>query len=1145
MSISIEKKYQKLKHEDHILNIPDTYIGSVEESEGSFWEFNEDDTKLIKKNMNIIPGLFKIFDEILVNAYDQYIRLSVKLHSKKETNLNIVRNMKVNICQKTGEISIYNDGDGIDVVMHPVNNVYVPELIFGNLLTSTNYDQEEEKITGGKNGYGAKLTNIFSKSFRIETVDAVRKKKFVQNYYDNMTKKEEPIITDYTDKPYTKITFIPDFKRFKIKSLNHDMFSIMKKRVYDICACTDSFVSVYFNDKKIMYKSFETYSELFLEDNYTKVYEKINDRWEIIVATSNTDNFQHYSFVNGISTTKGGKHVDYVASTICKKLSEFILKKKKLNLKVNYIKENLMIFLKCTIVNPSFDSQTKDFLTTSASHFGSKCEISDKMIERISKCGIIERAIELFEFKENKKLKTDDGKKTNNLRGIPKLDDANLAGGAKSVDCTLILTEGDSAKSMAVAGISVIPDGRDRYGIFPLRGKVINVKDKITTAKGREQIINNEEIKNLKKILGLQTEKIYTSSKQLRYGKIMIMTDQDVDGSHIKGLLFNVFHTMWPDLMKLESPFLTSMITPIIKMFKHKQVKSFYTLSEYEGWKKKNNDGKGWTIKYYKGLGTSTTKEAKEYFTELKIIDYTWNDSSDKVMELAFNKELADDRKEWLKNYDYDRIIDCSDKKVHYEDFVNKELIHFSNYDLSRSIPNICDGFKTSQRKIIYACFKRNLKSEVKVAQLAGYISEHSSYHHGEMSLHGAMIGMAQDFVGSNNINILYPGGQFGTRIQGGKDSASPRYIHTKLEPIMDIIFNKHDLDIVNYLYDDGMMVEPDYYVPILPMILVNGAQGVGTGFSTFIPCYDPLKICEYLLHKIDNKEVIDLIPHYQNFKGDIIRLDENSFMTKGKYRIINYKTIEIYELPIGTWTDNYKEFLEEMCDENTKKKKEGKAKEAFVKDFINNSTESTVSFTIEFKVNGLKDLLKDNLLEKEFKLNSKISTTNMHLFNKECKIEKYTIDKIMNEFYEIRYNFYIKRKENLLKNLEHIMKVLNEKVRFINDVINNDIIINKRSKDDIHKQLEEREYMKIEEEYKYLISMPIYSLSLEKKEELEQEACKKHDEFNLLNNLTIEDIWKKELEEFKVKYEDFLSKKSMESSDESKMKKKITKKKK
>lgn len=1143
MSVSIETKYKKHSHREHIYELPDTYIGSIEKSNELTWIFNNNDTKMYKKNIDVVPGLFKIFDEILVNAYDQYVRLMQRYTTEKDSHINLVRNIKVDIKKELGQISVYNDGEGIDIELHAEHNIYVPELIFGNLLTSTNYNKNEEKITGGKNGYGAKLTNIFSKEFTIETVDSLRKRKFIQTYRNNMTEKDKPIISNCSSKPYTKITFTPDYNKFNIKGLEDDIYYLFMKRVYDISACTDSTVTVYLDQIKIPCKSFEKYIDLFIPNNTEYVYEKINDRWEIGVSLSNNDTFQHVSFVNGIFTSKGGKHVEYVVNLLCKKLSEFITKKKKINIKPTYIKENIMVFVKSTIVNPAFDSQTKESLTTNTSNFGSKCELSDKFIERVSKCGIIEKAIELFEFKENKKLKTEDGKKTNNLRGIPKLDDANWAGGSKSQECTLILTEGDSAKSMAVAGLSVI--GRDKYGVFPLRGKVINVKDKITTAKGREQIINNEELKNIKKILGLQTEKVYDKVDQLRYGRIMIMTDQDVDGSHIKGLIFNVFHTLWPDLMKIKRSFLTSMLTPIVKVVKNKDTNSFYTLTDYENWKKENNNGKGWNTKYYKGLGTSTTKEAKEYFTSLKLVDYKWSTTTDKTMELAFNKDLADDRKVWLKNYDRNDIIDSSSTKVDFNNFINKDLIHFSNYDLSRSIPSLCDGMKTSQRKILYACFKRNLKSEVKVAQLAGYISEHSAYHHGEMSLHGTMIGMAQDYVGSNNINLLYPGGQFGTRILGGKDAASPRYIYTRLQEITEILFNKNDNEILNYLDDDGYKVEPEHYVPILPIILINGSQGVGTGFSTFIPCYNPLEISKYLLNKIDNKEVFDLHPWYNNFTGDIINLGNDSYMSKGKFKITSYKSIEITELPIGTWTDNYKEFLEELCDDNSLKKKKGekgeKQKESIIKDFDNNSTESTISFHLEFKTNILKDLLKDNRLEKELKLTSKFSITNMHLFNRNGQIHKYTIHEIMEEFYQLRYDYYIKRKENMLKNLEEVMKILNEKVRFINDVINENIIINKRSKDNIYQQLKEKDYLKVDDDYKYLVNMPIYNLSLEKKQDLENEAFKKNKEFEDLSSTSIETMWKQELETFNEKYQQFLNSKS-EEDKQIKIKKKKNK---
>lgn len=238
------------------------------------------------------------------------------------------------------------------------------------------------------------------------------------------------------------------------------------------------------------------------------------------------------------------------------------------------------------------------------------------------------------------------------------------------------------------------------------------------------------------------------------------------------------------------------------------------------------------------------------------------------------------------------------------------------------------------------------------------------------------------------------------------------------------------------------------------------------------------------------------------------------------------------------------------MCDDSqTKKKKDTKIKESLIKDYVNNSTESTVSFTIEFRQNVLKELLKDNRLEKELKLTSKISTTNMHLFNHKCQIQKYTVHEIMDEFYMIRHQFYVQRKEHMLNTLEQILKVLNEKVRFINDVINEDIIINKRSKDDINQQLEQRQYLKVDDEYKYLVSMPIYSLSSEKKEELENEAAKKNEEFNELQGTSVETMWKSELEDFKLKYREFLSKKEKEQNVTAatgvKTKKKITRKKK
>jgi DNA topoisomerase-2 len=1129
---NIEKIYQKLTQREHIYKLPDTYIGSIEKNEESIWMIDNNISKMTKKNMTYISGFYKIFDELVVNAYDQYVRLLQK--SKETSNINFVKNIKFNIDKETGIISVYNDGDGIDVEMHKEHKMYVPSLIFGELLTGTNYDDDDnpqEKLTGGKNGYGAKLANIFANEFTIETVDAYRKKKFIQTFRNNMTTSDEPVVSKCTSKPYTKITFLPDYKRFGLKKLSEDMYHLFAKRAFDISACTDPTVSIYFNNEKINCKSFEKYTTLFLPNEHEIVHEKINNRWEVVVATSPNDTFQQISFVNGIFTSKGGKHVEYVVNTLCKKLSEYISKKKKITIKPNYIKENLMIFVKSNIINPSFDSQTKDYLTTNASKFGSKCDLDDKYIERVAKCGIMEKAIELYEFKENRKLKTEDGKKTNKIYGIPKLDDANFAGGPKSKDCILVLTEGDSAKTTAIAGLSEVD--ANYYGVFPLRGKVINVKEKISTLAGKKTIMTNEEIKSIIKILGLQIEGKYQTIDKLRYGQIMIMTDQDVDGSHIKGLLINVFHTLWPDLLKINKSFLTALATPIVKVKKAKNEIVFYNLTDYDNWKDNNNNGKGWTTKYYKGLGTSTKTEAKEYFANMHITNYKHTDETDASINLAFNKDQSDDRKEWLKTYDKNVIVNPDELEVSFTDFVNKELKHFSNYDNARSIPSVCDGFKPSQRKVMFSCFKRNLKQDLKVSQLAGYVSEHSAYHHGETSLLGTMIGMAHDFVGSNNINLLFPSGQFGTRLQGGHDNASPRYIFTRLEEITEILFNKNDNTILNYLDDDGLSIEPEYYVPILPVVLFNGAQGIGTGFSTTIPCYNPLDLCDYIENKIDDEDVPDLHPWYNGFKGKIIKCGKDSYITKGTYKLINYNTIEITELPIGTWTENYKAFLDFECDEvgrrkkNAEKLKENpkyKPKESYIKDYSKVLSDTMISFTVEFKGNSLKTLMKEGKLEKELNLTSRIATTNMHLFNKNGQIQKYTVDEIMDEFFEVRMEHYEIRRKYMLKDLKQLMKVLNEKVRFINDVIKGVIIVNNRGRDNINKQLEDKEYMKVDDDYKYLTSMPIFNLSAEKKQNLEDEASKKSEEYNELKNLTPSDLWRNELKVFKQVYSKYLA---------------------
>ena len=593
---SLANKYQKKTDKQHVLDNPDTYIGSVELVETCNWLFDKDN-KFINKSHVYIPGLYKLFDEGIVNARDHVIRM---------TNKTPVTFIDINIDDE-GVITMINDGDGIAIVEHPEHKVYIPELIFGHLRTSTNYDKTEKKIVGGKNGFGFKLVLIWSEWGMVETIDVNRKLKYTQYFRDNLDIIEKPTIVKCGAKSYTKVVFKPDYKRFGIDKLDDDMRSMFIKRVYDIAAITDKKVKVQYNSKYIPIKNFLQYTDFYVGDT-KRIQESTDERWEYVVCLAPDDEFTQVSFVNGIHTSKGGKHVEYILNQITRKLIAYIKKKRKIDVKASTLKEQLMLFVNCSIENPSFDSQTKDFMNTPIPKFGSSCEVSEKFVEKIamkSGLGVMDMAMNLTQVKESKEVKKTDGSKVKSIRGIPKLVDANFAGTAKSPMCTLILCEGDSAKAGVISGLS--KEDRDIFGVYPLKGKLLNVRD-----EAYKKIAENKEICEIKQIIGLEHDKEYTLEEinsKLRYSKVLFMTDQDLDGSHIKGLGINMFDSLWGSLVKIEG-FIGFMNTPIIKAKKNNQELLFYNEGQYETWKNSGNTN-GYSIKYYKGLGTSTSKEFK------------------------------------------------------------------------------------------------------------------------------------------------------------------------------------------------------------------------------------------------------------------------------------------------------------------------------------------------------------------------------------------------------------------------------------------------------------------------------------------------------------------------------------------------------
>jgi DNA topoisomerase-2 len=1170
--MSTANTFNQYTPREHILELPDTYIGSVDTSVEHRWIYNAAISQMEWRSVSFCPGFLKVFDEILVNALDHRVRQNGFVRAGL-ADAQPVKHLDVTISPT--KITVRNDGDGVPVGINDKTGLWAPEMIFGNLLTSSNYDKKEEKTVGGKNGYGAKLTNIFSKEFTVETVDHRQKKKYVQTWTTNMSVCQKPKMSASSVKPFTEISYVPDLARFAWSTaavpttIPQDMIDVIATRVIDAAACAGKDCRVTLNGTVIPNNAFPKYIALYLTDDSNRsvgsaesekenlkmptgikriAYDVAGERWEIgAILTRDLHGDappkeRNISFVNGIATRRGGKHVDYVTDKVLTAFCEIAKKKAKIDITPGLLKDSIVWFINSTIVNPSFDTQTKEALTTPVKDFGSLPVIPVKFTDQLMKIGLLEEAEALFDAKNTREAKKTDGRKKSTVRGIPKLDDALWAGTAKSSECTLILTEGDSAKTTAISGLKVV--GREKYGVFPLKGKIMNVKD-ISAAKKAA----NSEIAHIKQILGLETGKVYTDIKQLRYGRVMIMTDQDVDGSHIKGLLMNLFHTDWPSLLHLG--FLCCLMTPLLKASRGSQTLCFYSVSEYEDWKAAHDGGRGYSLKYYKGLGTSTAAEAREYFANMNTVEYVWDTGADGSLDLAFNKKRSDDRKVWLSTFDRKRHLEISasatggGSKVGYTNFVNDELIHFSNEDNIRSLPHVMDGLKPSQRKIFWAALKRNLTSEIRVAQLAGYVSEKAAYHHGEVSLTGAIVKMAQNYVGSNNINLLSPNGQFGTRLMGGEDAASARYIHTELMPVVRALVKKEDDAILTYTDDDGLPVEPETYYPVVPLLLVNGALGIGTGFSTNTLPYNPEDLIGALRWRLGggcaDLSSVSLTPWWFGFKGRVISTDAKTWTTKGVYEFADDDAciVRIKELPIGCWTQDYKDYLEKMLVDQedaknayaaaVKKDKSAEKPMCWLKNYEAAYNDVDVDFILHMDHEYYHEARAyPSEFEARFKLTTQFKTTNMVAFDTTGKIRRYdSAGEILERFYQTRLTKYGDRKAHELGRLEKEIHELEARLLFVKAVVERRLTVANAEDEELLANLVALGIPALSEGaglkgYEYVLKMRIDRIKASAVAELEKEAADAKAKHATLQANTPESLWLTDLEEFSGAWEQY-----------------------
>ncbi|KAL2817993.1 DNA topoisomerase, partial [Aspergillus cavernicola] len=1133
------EKYIELKHEEHILRRPDTYVGSIERTEQEMWVYNTEIEGMEYREISYVPGLYKIFDEVVVNAAD---------NKQNDKNMDEIR---VTYSRETGEISVWNNGKGIPIEWHDDLEMYIPQMIFGRMMTSSNYNDDNAKITGGRNGLGAKLCNVFSLEFTVETQDTRQKKRYKQTWSDNMSKVDKPKITAAKGDDYTKVSFKPDYARFGMEGMDDDFEAILKRRVYDLAGTTQ--VAVKLNGTRVAVRNFKKYMEMYTKavrrergDDNSKndaiIICNPHPYWEIGFAVSD-GSFKHVSFVNSIATTSGGTHVNYIADQIATKLAESLKRNKKGTasmLKPAQIRNYLFLFVNSKIVNPAFSSQTKEQLTTKHSQFGSKPVLDEAFLKKVLNSGVLDYLRKFADHKADLILKKSDGGRRSRMSN-PKLTDANKAGTKDGYRCTLILTEGESAKGLAMAGRSVV--GADLFGVYPLRGKMLNVRD-----ASFDQISKNEEIQSIKNFMGLQHKKEYTDTRGLRYGHLMIMTDQDHDGSHIKGLLINFLQTQFPSLLKIPE-FLIEFITPIVKLWKGdpknptKQI-SFFTLPEYDAWRENHGNERGWEHKYYKGLGTSSTEDAQVYFRDLDrhLKEFhVMQDQEAALIELAFSKKKIEERKEWLRQFKPGTYLDHSVEKITYTDFINRELILFSMADNIRSIPSVVDGMKPGQRKVLYTCLRRNIKKDVKVLELSGQVLSMTAYHHGDASMHQTIIGLAQDFVGSNNINVLEPSGNFGSRLRGGADASSARYIFTRLSPFARRIFHAQDDPLLTHSVDDGKVIEPEVYVPVVPMILINGADGIGTGWSSTIPNYNPEEIVDNLKRMMNGEEMKPMHPWFKGFKGESAAIGPDKYKFSGIVKQLSDKEVEVSELPIRMWTQDFINKLEEII--------KGDKAPSFIKDYKDYNTHTEVKFILQLDEKNIKAPLTPEFLDEKFKMTKTVATSNMVAFNAEGRIQRYkNVEEIMEEFFALRLKFYERRKQHQLSQLQRDLDKLTNQARFVQMIIDGKLVVSKKKKNLLVVELKEKGFkpfpkvaeaakagetervveaseessaedqddsQELAHAYDYLLGMAIWSLTQERVEKLRRQIGDKEVEIDALIKLSKEDIWLRDLDDF------------------------------
>jgi len=1140
--------YTSMQGPEHVYNKPNMYIGSIVPSTYQTFTFNISTQMMEDRTFEYIAGVERLYLEILTNASDH-------VGDSRRAGMDPGR---IEITIKEGWITIKNYGITMPVKIRPQDGVYVPQAAFGQLMTGTNLDNGKTRHGIGTNGIGSKATNIFSKVFHITVHDPINKLLYNQTWRENMTICEPPVITPHKGKESSvQVSYFLDFVKFgwRVPSTltvgnevigmggyPSETYPLFLRHAIDISF--NAKVGVVFNGVLYNFPTLKQYAALYFGAEAVKssiIHYQWPEGTEVVqkrkghsmskdttvipevelLAMDTPDNGFNVSFVNCMMTRNGGVHLDAAVHAVVDSTVKEINDKLLLNLKkqkkselttaekrglcinIADVKPHISILLSVHVQNPNLDAQTKTKLESPKINIS----VSEDNLKTIMKWRLMDRLFATVEAKQFNNSSKTDGKKRGRVLGTKGID-ANYAGTKDSDKCTLLISEGSSGSEYSETIIELNPTKRDYIGVMPMKGKGLNVMNAHAI-----KIDKNKEIANLKKMLGLCEGVDYRDPKAfatLRYGKLLIMADSDVDGKHIIGLIINFFHCRFPSL--LARGFVMHYRSPIIRVFNvtTRQEHKFFFKGDYDSWATNIPDivnKKKWRVRYLKGLGGSKDADIVDDMKSMKTIQCVYDDAAPANIRLIFDRKLSEQRKKWIALWNpLMGIQDIAMQPI--STFFQEEFILFATGNNLRALPRLEDGFVESRRKIIYTAqdhwtVRRDKKEDdyepYKVGGLGPSVIKATTYEHGESNLTGVITGMAQDFVGANNIPWFTKNGQLGSRYNGGI-AAAARYVFVAPRDLWPYILRIEDEPILHFLESEGQAIEPETYYPLIPMILVNGIEAIGWAWSSYIPHYDPLTLIDYLKAKINKTAVPQLIPWYRGFNGLVTIVERESKSKSAPASTTTSTTTSASSSvpsPItpssaalfdiisrvkatsepSTSDDDEDEVMEEALNDeeaddivllNTAQKISMRTLGSFHvrEDGVIVVTELPIGrwphayhiwleglqekkIISKFTDNTAKDSpiyfeifdFKEKPTYKNLRLQRTYGMCNMIMLDKQNKPKNYgTAQNIIEHFYIERLEAYRKRKVHTISDMERKMHVLDERIRFVTAVVNKQI---------------------------------------------------------------------------------------------------------